>query len=290
MSLEYQSTGHQKKWSTHIGKMIDTARNFSSTTSIHGIVYVGSHEHSKCGRLFWIAAVVLAIAGTAFQLFSILNQWNDQLVVTNLDTISLPVEDVDFPSVTLCPQGATADVLDNVLYQQFQEWLFKKTDRNLQRKRRDKRQNQKYGCGCNVPKFDPMMIKTLKCCFKQFLDDLYPEVYPNIPTSIAAMLNTNEPDQVLENEAILLPKKADSCKNEDEFEILDDMNQKLKRNCPTSFIKKLNDTTCLKKINKKMTYSKALTHCKEQMGATLFAIDQVEDLITLDDLSSKSER
>ena len=288
MSLKYQSTGHQRKWSTHIDRMIDTARNFSSTTSIHGMVYVGSHEHSKCGRSFWIVAVALAIIGTAFQLFSILNQWNDQLVVTNLDTISLPVEDVDFPSVTLCPQGATEDVMDNVLYQQFQEWLFKKTDTNLKRMRRDKRQNQNYGCGCNVPKLGSMLIENLKCCFKEFLDDVYPEVYPNIPTSIAGILNTDEPDQVLENEAILLPKKVDSCKDEDE--ILDDINNKLKRNCPTSFIKKLNDTTCLKKINKKMTYSKALTHCKEQMGATLFAIDQLEDLITLDDLSSKSKR
>ena len=276
----YRPSNYQKKCSKRIKSMIDTAKKFSSMTSIHGIAYVGSHDHSKCSRLFWIVAVVLALVGTAFQLLSILKQWDDQPVVTNLDTISLPVEEVDFPAVTLCPQGATADIMDNVLYQQFQEWLLKRTDKKLQRIKRKKRQIE--GCSCKVSDFDPIKIEDLECCFRQFLNDLYPTVYPHMPTRIAAMMNTEEPDQLLENEAILLPKNEANCKKNDNLEILDDLNQKLSRSCPPSFTKKFNDTTCVMKVNQKMTYGKALTHCKEQKGATLFAIDSFEDSKTIE--------
>ena len=88
--------------------MISTLQDFSTQTSIHGMYYVDSNKHSRLGRILWMLMVVLALACTTYQVVSIWYQWSDDPVVTSLKTISLPVEQIDFPAVTICPQGSTA--------------------------------------------------------------------------------------------------------------------------------------------------------------------------------------
>ena len=111
--------------------VVNTLRDFASNSSIHGIQYLGDHKHSMRGRVFWMISVCIALTCTSSQVFNIWYQWIDDPVETTLNTISLPVEEIEFPAVTLCPQGSTEDIIDNVYYHQFQKWLLNQIDEDV---------------------------------------------------------------------------------------------------------------------------------------------------------------
>ena len=130
--------------------ILETLRDYSSNSSIHGVPYLGNHEHSICGRLFWIIAVCVALTCTLSQVYNLCYQWVDDPVVTTLETISLPVEQIDFPAVTLCPQGSTEDIVDNFFYYQFLEYLLNHIDKDDASPRKKRFTEQTTTCECNL--------------------------------------------------------------------------------------------------------------------------------------------
>ena len=141
--------------------MISTLQDFSTQTSIHGMYYVGSNQHSRLGRILWMLMVVLALACTTYQVVSIWYQWSDDPVVTSLKKISLPVEQIDFPAVTICPQGSTANIMDNFLYHQFEEWMIRNIDQYDQMMKRKKRSDETIFCKCQLSDVGNMTIDDL---------------------------------------------------------------------------------------------------------------------------------
>ena len=53
-------------------------------------------------RLFWSVALVLALACSAFFVFSNTNDFMRATIVTSLDTQNVPLSEVFFPSVVVC--------------------------------------------------------------------------------------------------------------------------------------------------------------------------------------------
>ena len=70
----------QRKYET----MVKDAKEFSSVTTVHGISYLASSDHSIFSRLFWIVTVILAMMGTSYQVFSMWNLWGESPVITTL--------------------------------------------------------------------------------------------------------------------------------------------------------------------------------------------------------------
>ena len=271
---------------TNIKSAVETVRDYSLESSIHGLSYLGNRNHSGCGRVFWMLTVLLALGCTSNQVFQIWSQWLDKPVETTLDTISLPVEEIDFPAVTLCPQGSTADIMDKFLFHQFEEWFIRKIDKDVTKFKREKREGGSSVCECHVAYFGNMTREDLQCCFKHFLDEVYPGVYPNNPTEIASMLTAVDPEKAIETKAVILPEDENNCDENDEYEILNRMNLKLNHICPEPY-KSFNDSTCVIEGPSEATYSEALMYCKEQGGANLFYMDAFEGPSTLDRILGK---
>ena len=49
--------------------------------------------------------------------------WKDNPIITTVNTTAYPIEDIDYPAITICSQGASNDVMDGVLFRQFENWL-----------------------------------------------------------------------------------------------------------------------------------------------------------------------
>ena len=49
--------------------------------------------------------------------------WKDNPIITTVNTTAYPIEDIDYPAITICSQGATEDIMDGVLLRQFEVWL-----------------------------------------------------------------------------------------------------------------------------------------------------------------------
>ena len=256
-------------------------RDYSSESSIHGIQYLANRKHSICGRAFWIMVVCMSLACTSYQVFNIWRQWVDDPVVTTLNTISLPVERIDFPAVTLCPQGSTEDIIDNFFYHQFEEWLLNQSDVESSNVRKKRLVEQNSLCDCHVLDQKNMTADVLQCCFRHFLDENFPGVFPNNPTKMATMLNAENPDRAMETKTIVIPDENPSCDANTNLDILKTMNQNLQRSCPEPF-KSLNDSICFIKISSEMSYKDASSLCNEHGGAEIFSLGPYEILDTLD--------
>ena len=278
-----QSNEDTRREKTKMSKSaINVARNYCSESSIHGVPYILNENHSKLGRLFWIVAVFVALSCTSGQLFKVLSQWFDKPVVTSLDTISLPIENIEFPAVTVCPQGSTVDLMDRFFYNQFEEWLMLKSENNVQASKRIKRQ-ESNGCECNVSELGNLTMAGFQCCLESFLEETYPGVNKNNPTKIAKMMNADDPERELKNEAILLPDEGAKCDENSNAKLFHRMNEKLKQICPDPF-KNINGSTCIMEESIEATYKDAFTICKENGGANIVSLDLFEEDAVIKDI------
>ena len=266
--------------------LFDTLQDYSFASSIHGLRYFSDSKHSACGRAFWIVSVAIALSSTSFQVVNIWNEWFEDPVVTSLNTISLPVEKIEFPAVTLCPQGSTADIMDNFLYHQFEEWLIDKTNSDATEFERKKRDVERTSCECQMPSTGNMTMEVLQCCFKHFLDEIYPGLESDSPTKIATMLYADNPDKEIETKAVVIDEEEPTCDEEEHLDFLNSVNQKLNRICPEPF-QTLNDTTCIMGSGGEMTYNEALMYCREHDGADVYFFESFGDSKTLEKIIGK---
>ena len=266
--------------------LFDTLHEYSSVSTIHGLRYLSDRKHSACGRAFWIISVAIALSSTSFQVVNIWNEWFEDPVVTSLNTISLPVEKIDFPAVTLCPQGSTADIMDNFLYHQFEEWLIDKTNSDVTEFERKKRDVEMTSCECQMPNTGNMTMEVLQCCFKHFLDEIYPGLESDSPTKIATMLYADNPDKEIETKAVVIDEEEPICDEMENLDFLNSVNHKLNRICPEPF-QKLNDTTCIMASSGEMTYNEALMYCRDHEGGDIYVFESFGDSNTLEKIIGK---
>ena len=49
--------------------------------------------------------------------------WQANPTITVVNTTSYPIENVEYPAITICSQGLTKDIMETVLIQQFETYL-----------------------------------------------------------------------------------------------------------------------------------------------------------------------
>ena len=112
----------------------NTAKQYASESSIHGIPYLCNLNHSRISRICWMVFVIASLIATSFQVWSIWSESDGNPIITTLETTSFPIEDIDFPAVTLCPQGSVGELVDAALFHQFEEWLVEESRKEISRK------------------------------------------------------------------------------------------------------------------------------------------------------------
>ena len=50
-------------------------------------------------------------------------EWQANPTITTINTTAYPIENIEFPAITICSQGSAKDVMDNVLLKQFEAYL-----------------------------------------------------------------------------------------------------------------------------------------------------------------------
>ena len=155
--------------------------------------------------------------------------------------------------------------------------------------KRNKRADETTFCKCQKSYVGNMSIDDLRCCFKYFLDEVYPGVNDGNPTEIATMLytvtNDIEPDKAIGNKAVVLDNQAPKCNENHALEMLDNVNSKLNRICPEPF--KNVSNTCIMGVASEVTYDNAIMLCKENGGANVFHLDKFDENTTFDEILGK---
>ena len=118
----------ETKLSKGLKPISNTSKEFASSTTAHGFAYIVENDRPVVDRLFWGIVVILAISFTIFQMTTLYNQWQDDPVITTLETAALPIENIDFPAITICPQGSINQILSSVLFKQLKEYIIQMDD------------------------------------------------------------------------------------------------------------------------------------------------------------------
>ena len=95
---------------------------FLETSSIHGLLLISLNK--RFSKLFWVLVVVTGFIGAGILMKNSVRSWYETPVFTTIET--LPIEELSFPPVTVCPpkntftninydlMSANTMVLDNV--------------------------------------------------------------------------------------------------------------------------------------------------------------------------------
>ena len=262
-------------------KVSVVVKEYSMETTIHGLAYISSNNHPKVGRIFWLVVVILAILATTFQLASLYNQWEANPVVTILDTVSLPMDNIQFPAFTVCPQGFTASVMDNVLMRQFKEYLKNKIRRGEIRQKRNIRDKNISALRNQGEDHWKMTRKEMLDIVRDFLREVYPGAKNN-PTQLATMLITEDPGKLIQNQAILNPTIEEEMCNETNLDaIVHGVNKELNLDfCPPTFTK-IDDARCVHLVDRVMSYDSAAQHCNA-IGGKVFELKSYKDIVALE--------
>ena len=82
---------------------MDNIKNFLESTTIHGLNYISTTR--KLVRLFWIIVVIGGFTGAGILIHTAFQSWANSPAKTTEET--LPITDIIFPKVTVCPPKNT---------------------------------------------------------------------------------------------------------------------------------------------------------------------------------------
>ena len=236
-------------------KTHETVKQFAKATSIHGCSYIFHKRNSGVERIVWIIIVALALIFTTYQVVTLYQEWQDEPVITTLETVAEPIENIKFPAVTICPQGSRQEIIDAVLFRQLKSYI-----------------KQKKG-DAETLTIDKMMEHV-----DEFLTDVYPGANGK-PTQLVKLLSSENPKLSIQNDAILgLNDACDPSINIDAFE---NLNKELSNDtCPEGF-RMLSSLYCIHSGKERMTYNEAEEYCDHKGGANLLHFDSNHDIATL---------
>ena len=278
--LDMPKNNNTKKDSVRKG-VVYTSKEYASVTTAHGFSYIADENYSGGDRILWVIIVLLAFGFTIFQMTTLYTDWQENPVITTLDTVALPIEDIEFPAITICPQGSLQDIWDSVLFNQLKSYIYNKTLGVGGRKKRTT--NSKYRVRGLT--YEEMMLEAEK-----FLNDNYPGINHNddnhpMPTSMLQLMRlmiSDDPERMLQNEVVLFPNET--CNPECNMDILDNLNQQLRNQfCPEGF--QVSETfECIHVKQQEMTYDEATEYCQSLDNSNLLYMDSSNDFDTMDEL------
>ena len=235
---------------------VETFKEFAESTTIHGFAYMADKKHSPW-RPGWVIVVLTAVVFATYQVVTLYTDWQNEPVITTLETMVQPIQEIKFPAVTVCPQGSRQEILDSVLYRQFKEYISTKPRRAGSKMTQDEMMQQVW----------------------EFLRVMYPGSKGN-PAEIVKVMTSDDPGGTLQNKAVLgIGEKCDPSSNK---EIVNTLNKELSNDtCPDGF-EMLENLYCVHPTVFPMSNNEAHQYCNGKGGAELLYLDSHDDLKALD--------
>ena len=82
---------------------MENIKSFLESSTIHGLGHISTTR--RCFRIFWILIVVCAFTGAGYFICQSFGAWAESPVKTAIET--LPIEDMPYPKITVCPPKKT---------------------------------------------------------------------------------------------------------------------------------------------------------------------------------------
>ena len=113
---------HKKSVNSFKAKISKILDEYGSQSTIHGFGYIFNNTLSIIERVFWILIFVGAAYVAKIIIVKSFNSWQDNLVITGLKDIDKSVAGMDFPAVTICPNGLHLSFAEAALIEEYTVW------------------------------------------------------------------------------------------------------------------------------------------------------------------------
>ena len=106
--------------------MKELLQQFLRSSTIHGFQHISSS--GSYGKLSWILIVFCGFSGAGYLIYHSFDNWSQNPVRTTIET--LPITEITFPNVTVCPPRGTYTNLNYDLMQFKRRKMLKKSTRD----------------------------------------------------------------------------------------------------------------------------------------------------------------
>ena len=84
-----------------IAEAKEAVSSYFSETTVHGFRYVAEGENI-CEKLFWIILIIVGFIISSCIIWKSFSDWQDTPLQTTIDKVSMPIEDLPQPAITVC--------------------------------------------------------------------------------------------------------------------------------------------------------------------------------------------
>ena len=246
-------------------------KNYATSTTAHGFSYLAEDGCTVLERIFWFIVVVLALAFSYWQTSTLYKQWQDNPVITTLETVSLPIKAIEFPAVTICPQGSIKGIAETVLFHQLSRYITNQRQAGIARMKRSggsvKEENfENKNNGSHKLTYDQMM---------DYVDDFLREIYPGAkdkPTKLVHLLTSDQPRKMIANDAVMYQSMEEKCDTANNKEYLELLNNNLENETCMDDYDLISDNQCVHSSDTLMDFDEAVNYCQQQDGAQILEL------------------
>ncbi|KAJ0178602.1 hypothetical protein K1T71_005377 [Dendrolimus kikuchii] len=102
---------------------------FSRSTTLHGLRYITEQGLSITEKVFWFITFMTSVCMCSYLIYNVYDKWQSTPVIVTISEDLVPVTNIPFPSVTICPQTkCRSSEFNYSFYQQkvdriFDQWL-----------------------------------------------------------------------------------------------------------------------------------------------------------------------
>jgi acid-sensing ion channel, other len=87
---------------------------YSNSSTIHGIKYLGERRRSWVERVWWIVVFSISVTLCGVFIFKIYDKWDTSPVIVSFAERSTPIWQIPFPAVTICPETKAKSSMLNI--------------------------------------------------------------------------------------------------------------------------------------------------------------------------------
>ena len=102
--------------------LLDTVKEYSGHTTIHGLNYIFASFLTFPDRIFWLVIFLFGFIFSVYLSIDAFVDWRKNMIITRFENSELPVTEIAFPAVTICNQGLNMDYVAMAVERDFYEW------------------------------------------------------------------------------------------------------------------------------------------------------------------------
>ncbi|KAJ0179069.1 hypothetical protein K1T71_005844 [Dendrolimus kikuchii] len=104
MAMAQEENAPKKSRRKRKRQVVETLSSYAKNTSLHGVKYIVDRTMTRIEKVFWLMAIIASVTMCVFLMHNSWHKWRTNPIVITINERATPIEDVYFPSVTICPQ------------------------------------------------------------------------------------------------------------------------------------------------------------------------------------------